>query len=98
MIAKFRIEIGGMFEPIAYELANSGILEVERINGVHLFFRIRRDVVGLARPTEDGWAVEVLLTDGTGGAAATALAEQLRELFQDYSIRGPIEQHVEPTH
>jgi hypothetical protein len=98
MIAKYRIVISGMFEPIAHELKSSGLVEVDRANDVHLFFRIRRDVVGLARPTDDGWAVEVLLTDGTGGAAAGALVEQLRGLFQDYTVSGPIEQQAEPTY
>jgi hypothetical protein len=65
---------------------------VDRVSGSHLFFRIRRHVAGLARPTADGWAVEVLLTDGTGGVVSRLLADQLRGLLQDYPVSGPVEQ------
>ena len=98
MIAKYRIVIGGMFEVFAHELRQSGIVEVERSSAAHIFFRVAGDAAGLARPTDDGWAVEVLLTDGTGGVIAHRLAEQLRALLQDYSVSGPVEQRLpEPS-
>lgn len=98
MIAKYRIVIGGMFEPISHELRQSGIVEVERSSAAHIFFRVSGDMVGLARPTDDGWAVEVLLTDSTGGIAAQRLADQIQALLQDYAVGGPFEQRLpEPT-
>jgi hypothetical protein len=98
MITKYRIVIAGMFEPVAYGLRDSGIFEIERENASHIFFRISGEaVVGLLRPTDDGGAVEVLLTDGSGGTAARRLADQCRSHLQDYAVTGPLEQPWTPS-
>jgi len=91
MITRSRIVISGMFEPIAHELRESGVVTVERHNAAHVFFTMRDQVLGLARPTEDGWAVELLVTDRSGGVATTVLADQLNAHFEDYIVSGPVE-------
>lgn len=78
-----------MFEPVAHELRGSGVVRVERSSASHLFFTIGDEAVGLARPTEDGWAVEVLLTDRGDGTATHGLALELRILLQHYTVTGP---------
>lgn len=97
MITRHRIVIGGMFEPIAYELQQAGLVTIERVSTAHVFFTVRDDALGLARPTDDGWAVEFLLADRTGGVVATLLATQLRAHFEDYNVSDPVEVPVPAT-
>jgi hypothetical protein len=84
-----RVVIGGMFEPIAHGLRESGVVRVERDNAAHVFFTVRSDAFGLARPTDDGWAVEILVTDRTGGVVTTLLVAQLSAHFEGYTVSGP---------
>jgi hypothetical protein len=92
VMRRYRIVIAGMFEPVAHELRESGIVQIERSSLAHVFFRISGVAAGLARPTDDGSAVEVLLSDGTAGFAAERLVDQLRAHLQGYTVSSPVEQ------
>lgn len=80
------IIVEGDFPHISSVLAAMEMVTVRSINDAHVLFTLPSGAAAVARPDEQGFHVEVVVKDATGGIATRVLATKLRGVL-DYQVR-----------